>query len=87
MGIKPLGGPRARPAGAETGRTTAATAPGYLDAVAADPARASAPLLVSSFSQETDKVKGADQVATLDAPAWRTAPAVLGLAHGGPCNR
>jgi hypothetical protein len=70
-----------------TGRTTATTAPGYLDAVAADAARPSAPLLVSSFSQKTDKVKGTDQVATLDAPAWRTAPAALSLAPGGPCNR
>jgi hypothetical protein len=70
-----------------TGRTTVTTAPGYLDAVAADAARPSAPLLVSSFSQKTDEVKGTDQVATLAAPAWRTAPAALSLARGGPCNR
>jgi hypothetical protein len=70
-----------------TGRTTAAPAPGYLDAVAADPARPAAPLVVSSFSQKTNKVKGTDQVATLAAPSWRAAPAALGLARGGPCKR
>lgn len=70
-----------------TGRTTAATAPGYLDAVAADAARPSAPLLVSSFSQKTDEVKGTNQVAALDAPVWKAAPAALSLTRGGPCSR
>jgi hypothetical protein len=65
-----------------TGRTTAARAPGYLDAVAADPARPSSPLVVSSFSQTTDAVQGTDQVATLDDPAWQRAPAALGLIRG-----
>jgi hypothetical protein len=70
-----------------TGRTTAATTPGYLDAVAADPARPSVPLLVSSFSQKTDDVQGTDQVATLGAPVWKAAPAALSLTRGGPCSR
>lgn len=70
-----------------TGRTTAALAPGYLDAVAADATRPSAPLLVSSFSQQTDKVKGTDQVATLNAPSWGTLPTELRLTRGGPCHR
>lgn len=69
-----------------TGTTTAAAAPGYLDSVAADARQAAAPLLVTSFSQETDETHGVDQVATLDAPVWRAAPSALSLTRGGPCR-
>lgn len=68
-------------------RTTAAAAPGYLGAMAADLRRPAAPLLVTSYSQETDTKQGVDQTATLDAPAWVKPPPELGLAHGTPCPR
>jgi hypothetical protein len=65
-----------------TDRTVAAAAPGYLEAVAADPLRAGAPLVISSFSQEdpeTQAPRGTDAVQTLDAPAWRTPPKTIHL--------
>jgi hypothetical protein len=69
-----------------TGRTSAATTPGYLDAVAADSARPSAPLVIGTFAQKTHGVRGTDQVATLDAPSWQPPPPVLGLTRGVRCN-
>jgi hypothetical protein len=65
-----------------TGRTVAAAAPGYLEAVAADPLRPSDPLVVSSFAEqdpETGASRGTDAVQTLDAPAWRTPPKSIHL--------
>jgi hypothetical protein len=65
-----------------TGRTVAAQAPGYLEAVAADPQRASDPLVVSSFSDretETGAPRGTDAVQTLDAPAWGAPPKIIHL--------
>jgi hypothetical protein len=69
-----------------TGRTTAAPAPGYLRSVAADAALPSAPLVISTFSQKADVVRGTDQIATFDAPSWQAAPPVLGLTRGVDCN-
>jgi hypothetical protein len=69
-----------------TGRTSAAPAPGYLDAVSADSALPSAPLVISTFSQTAYGVRGSDQVATLEAPSWQPPPPVLGLARGVDCN-
>jgi hypothetical protein len=69
-----------------TGRTSAGTTPGYLDAVAADSARPSAPLVIGTFAQKTHGVRGTDQVATLDAPSWQPPPPVLGLTRGVRCN-
>jgi hypothetical protein len=65
-----------------TGRTVAAAAPGYLEAVAADPLRATDPLVVSSYSEkdpETQSTRGTDAVQTLDAPVWRTPPKTIHL--------
>jgi len=58
-----------------THRAQAAEAPGYLDGVAVDGSR----LITSSFSAEWEEPSGADQVATLDAPAWTTPPPASGL--------
>lgn len=66
-----------------TGTTTAAPAPGYLDAVAGDPVHPAAPLIVSSFSGPDDAHpgmrRGTDAVQTLEAPTFAPAPASLGL--------
>jgi hypothetical protein len=69
-----------------TGRTTAAPTPGYLDAVAADSALPSAPLVISTFAQKTYRMRGTDQVATLEAPSWQPPPRVLGLSRGVDCH-
>jgi hypothetical protein len=59
-----------------THRAQAAAAPGFLDAVAVDGSR----LIASSFSQDLSAgPQGADQVATLDAPAWGQPPSEAGL--------
>lgn len=58
-----------------THRAQAAAAPGYLDAVAVDGSR----LITSSFSADWEGPQGADQVATLDAPAWAAPPSQAGL--------
>lgn len=65
-----------------TGATTAARAPGYLDAVAADPVHPAAALIVSSFSDiepDSGARRGVDAVQTLDAPTFGPAPRSIGL--------
>jgi hypothetical protein len=61
--------------GLRTHRAQAAEAPGYLDGVAVDGSR----LITSSFSADWEGPSGADQVATLDAPAWGAPPSSAGL--------
>jgi hypothetical protein len=60
-----------------SGRTVTAEAPGYVEAVAADPLRPGAPLTVSSFAEkdpDTGTATGTDAVQTLDAPVWGRVP-------------
>jgi hypothetical protein len=59
----------------DTHRAQAAEAPGYLDGVAVDGDE----VITSSFSADLEKPSGADQVATLDAPAWTTPPPASGI--------
>lgn len=65
-----------------SGRTTAAPAPGYLEAVTADPLHPMSPLVVSSFASEdpeTQQPMGTDAVQTLDAPVWGRVPETIHL--------